>query len=95
MQGVHYALPGVIIANGVTPMEPFHRHSPAGHIVNSISPFVKKSHKITRQESKKRGSIGDSVDGDTARARCKLAEIGLERAFYQRQAAQGKIRGRV
>jgi len=34
---------------------------------------------------------GDSVEGDIAHAHRRLAEIDQERAFYQRQAARGKI----
>jgi len=35
---------------------------------------------------------GDNVDSDIAHARHRLAEVAQERAFYQRQAARGKIR---
>jgi DNA invertase Pin-like site-specific DNA recombinase len=34
---------------------------------------------------------GESVEGDIAHARRKLTEVDQERAFYQRQAARGKI----
>ena len=34
---------------------------------------------------------GDSVEGDIAHAHRRLAEIDQERAFYQRQAARGRI----
>jgi len=34
---------------------------------------------------------GDSFDGDVAHAQRKLSEVDQERAFYQRQAARGKI----
>jgi hypothetical protein len=34
---------------------------------------------------------GENVDGDIAHARKRLVEVDQERAFYQRQAARGKI----
>ena len=34
---------------------------------------------------------GESIDGEIAHARRRLAEVKQERAFYQRQAARGKI----
>jgi chromosome segregation ATPase len=34
---------------------------------------------------------GDSVHGEMAHARNKLAEVDQQRAFYQRQAARGKV----
>ena len=34
---------------------------------------------------------GDSITGDIARARTKLQEVDQERAFYQKQAARGKM----
>jgi hypothetical protein len=34
---------------------------------------------------------GESVEGDIAHARRKLAEVDRERTFYQRQAARGKL----
>jgi hypothetical protein len=36
-------------------------------------------------------SQGKSVDGEISHARRRLAEVNQERAFYQRQAARGKI----
>jgi chromosome segregation ATPase len=36
-------------------------------------------------------SQGESVEGEIAHARRKLAEVDKERTFYQRQAARGKI----
>ena len=44
---------------------------------------------LARQEELQRQ--GDGVDGDVAHARRKLAEVERERAFYQRQAARGKM----
>jgi len=44
---------------------------------------------LARQEELQRQ--GDGVDGDVAHARRRLAEVDEERAFYQRQAARGKM----
>lgn len=65
MQGVHYALPGVLIANGVSPLEPFHRHSPADHIVAILSHFVRKSYKIIRRTRACAKSVLHVTDADT------------------------------
>jgi DNA invertase Pin-like site-specific DNA recombinase len=44
---------------------------------------------LLRQE--KLQAQGDSVEGDIAHARRRLAEVDSERAFYQRQAARSKM----
>ena len=44
---------------------------------------------LARQEELQRQ--GENVDGDIAHARQRLVEVDQERAFYQRQAARGKI----
>jgi DNA invertase Pin-like site-specific DNA recombinase len=44
---------------------------------------------MARQEELQRQ--GESVSGDIAHARRRFAEVDQERAFYQRQAARGKI----
>ncbi len=53
-------------------------------------PELIHSQVLTRQAELQ--AQGDSVDGDIAHARRKLAEIDEQRAFYQRQASRGKIK---
>jgi DNA invertase Pin-like site-specific DNA recombinase len=52
-------------------------------------PDLIKMQVLARREELQRQ--GDSVDGEIAHARRRLAEIKQERAFFQRQAARGKI----
>jgi len=53
------------------------------------TPDLIKMQIIARQEELQRQ--GESVDGEIAHARRRLAEVDQERAFYQRAAAKGKI----
>jgi chromosome segregation ATPase len=54
-----------------------------------MKPDYIKSQVLARQEELQRQ--GEDVDGDIAHARQKLTQAEQERAFYQRQAARGKI----
>jgi DNA invertase Pin-like site-specific DNA recombinase len=54
-----------------------------------LHPDMIRMQVLTHQEELQRQ--GESVDGDIAHARRKLAEIGQERAFYQKYAGKGKM----
>ena len=47
-------------------------------------------HQIDQRQAELRAQ-GDCADGEIERARKKLTDVDSERAFYQRQAARGKI----
>ena len=61
------------------------------HIVDYAikQPEMIKEQVIARQEELQ--AQGESIDGDVAHARGQLAKVERERAFYQRQAARGKM----